>query len=483
MHEQRARVQFQERIERYMMKAMREAKAHSSWLHPDEEYEGAVFRFIDAILDRRRANRFFQLFEPFQARIAQLGIYNSLAQLAIKITAPGVPDFYQGGELWDLNLVDPDNRRPVDFARRRRLFDGLDSLTPSELLATRADGRVKMHVMHQGLCARAQFRRLFEEGDYVPLDATGARRDCLFAFARRTPASRPDRTIAITCVPRLIATLMANGTTPPLGSAVWKDTRLDLWGAADHDVAVDAFRDVFSGAIIVPEQTATGRSIPAATLFERFPVALLVPRQPLRHVLSDRHRRRLPDVDDRGHAVHACRALPPREADQSRGRPLHQRPRSQLSGPAAARQCDRDLHQRRGVLPRDARRNCRRGRKHQHGVLHLQARRHRRSLHRRAQRARPRRRPGDDRSGLHRQPQRLVRGGHRAQGSGLSRRAVSSDALVPPGPVEQPDAPGAPRRGRPRRIRPAEPGWRTGGGNRPEPAGGDRSAAMPPGAT
>ena len=277
MHEQRARVQFQERIERYMMKAMREAKAHSSWLHPDEEYEGAVFRFIDAILDRRRANRFFQLFEPFQARIAQLGIYNSLAQLAIKITAPGVPDFYQGGELWDLNLVDPDNRRPVDFARRRRLFDGLDSLTPSELLATRADGRVKMHVMHQGLCARAQFRRLFEEGDYVPLDATGARRDCLFAFARRTPASRPDRTIAITCVPRLIATLMANGTTPPLGSAVWKDTRLDLWGAADHDVAVDAFRDVFSGAIIVPEQTATGRSIPAATLFERFPVALLVP--------------------------------------------------------------------------------------------------------------------------------------------------------------------------------------------------------------
>jgi (1->4)-alpha-D-glucan 1-alpha-D-glucosylmutase len=276
MQERGVRAQFVQRIEGYMTKAMREAKVHSSWLHPDEEYERAVFRFIDAILDRRRAHRFFQLFEPFQARIAQLGIYNSLAQLAIKITAPGVPDFYQGGELWDLNLVDPDNRRPVDFALRRRLFDGLDSLTPSELLATRADGRVKMHVMHHGLCARAQFRRLFEEGDYVPLDATGARRDCLFAFARRLPASRPDRAMTITCVPRLIASLMPDGVTPPLGRAVWKDTRLDLWGVTDHG-AIEAFRDVFTGAIVVPEQTATGWSIAAATLFQRFPVALLVP--------------------------------------------------------------------------------------------------------------------------------------------------------------------------------------------------------------
>jgi (1->4)-alpha-D-glucan 1-alpha-D-glucosylmutase len=277
IHESGVRKQFLQRIERYMMKAMREAKVHSSWLSPNEEYEGAVFRFIDAILDRRRALRFFQLFEPFQARIAQLGIYNSLAQLAIKITAPCVPDFHQGGELWDLNLVDPDNRRPVDFERRRWLFDGLDSLTPSELLATRADGRVKMHVMHQGLCARAQFRRLFEEGDYVPLDATGARSDCLFAFARRAPASRPEQTMTITCVPRLIASLMPDGVTPPLGPAVWKDTRMELGGATDDGATIEAFRDVFTGAIVVPEQTAAGRSIAPATLFQRFPVALLVP--------------------------------------------------------------------------------------------------------------------------------------------------------------------------------------------------------------
>src|SRR6185436_15578946 len=107
------------RIVAYMIKAVREAKQHTTWLRPDEQYEAAVERFVRAILDRRRPNLFLAAFEPFQARIAELGIYNSLAQLLIKITAPGVPDFYQGTELWDLSLVDPDNRRPVDYARRR----------------------------------------------------------------------------------------------------------------------------------------------------------------------------------------------------------------------------------------------------------------------------------------------------------------------------------------------------------------------------
>ena len=273
-HDERAR--FQKRLELYMMKAMREAKVHSSWLSPDDEYEGAVMRFIDAILDRRRASRFAQLFEPFQARIAQLGIYNSLAQLAIKITAPGVPDFYQGGELWDLNLVDPDNRRPVDFDLRGWLMSRLDA-SPSELLATRADGRIKMHVMHRALEARAQFRRVYEEGDYVALDTTGARRGCLFAFARRLPGTSPDRALTITCVPRCIASLMPDGVTPPIGPAVWKDTRLELSGLAETTGLPGSFRNVFTGATLCPERTDTGRGIAAATLFDRFPVALLVP--------------------------------------------------------------------------------------------------------------------------------------------------------------------------------------------------------------
>src|SRR6185295_17631327 len=108
---------FRDRMAAYMIKALREAKQRTNWLRPDERYEAAVVRFVRAILDRRRPNPFLAAFEPFQARIAELGIYNSLAQLLIKITAPGVPDFYQGNELWDLSLVDPDNRRPVDYEK------------------------------------------------------------------------------------------------------------------------------------------------------------------------------------------------------------------------------------------------------------------------------------------------------------------------------------------------------------------------------
>jgi (1->4)-alpha-D-glucan 1-alpha-D-glucosylmutase len=273
------RAQFRERLEHYMMKVMREAKVHSSWLSPDEEYEKAVYRFVAAILDPRRASRFTQVFEPFQARIAELGIYNSLAQLAIKITAPGVPDFYQGDELWDLNLVDPDNRRPVDFDLRRQCFEDIGEMTPSELLATRVDGRIKMHVMHRALQARAQFRHVFETGDYVGLETRGARKDSLFAFARRMPSSSDDRAMTITCVPRLIASLVPDGTTLPLGQGVWKDTRVELWGA-DNGSPVETFREVFTGATVVPDRTATGRSINASALFDTFPVALLVPSSP-----------------------------------------------------------------------------------------------------------------------------------------------------------------------------------------------------------
>src|SRR5207248_3593431 len=129
---------------------------HTSWFGPDEEYEEGVLRFVDAILDTRRPNPFLDAFRPFAARVAELGIYNSLAQLVVKIAAPGVPDFYQGTELWDLTLVDPDNRRPVDYEKRRQTLPCLRN--PAELLEQRADGRIKMFVMHRGLQARADLR-------------------------------------------------------------------------------------------------------------------------------------------------------------------------------------------------------------------------------------------------------------------------------------------------------------------------------------
>jgi (1->4)-alpha-D-glucan 1-alpha-D-glucosylmutase len=270
---------FHERLAAYMKKAMREAKLHTSWLRPNEEYEAAVLHFVDAILDDRRSNLFLQSFRTFQARVAELGIYNSLAQLLIKITAPGVPDFYQGAELWDLNLVDPDNRRLVDYAKRRDLLEamrgcsGRRQATPEELLAHRTDGRIKMFITTRALAARARLQNVYRNGEYVRLESAGARRECLFAFARRDRDS-----IAITCIPRLIAALVPGTSSPPLGRSVWSDTRLVLSNLPElESPARRGFRDAFTGATIEPELINGVPTLPAATLFDRLPVALLVP--------------------------------------------------------------------------------------------------------------------------------------------------------------------------------------------------------------
>jgi (1->4)-alpha-D-glucan 1-alpha-D-glucosylmutase len=262
------------RLTDYMTKALREAKVHTSWLSPQEEYEHAVHEFVHAILDRRRAGVFLRSFEDFQARVGELGIYNSLAQLLIKITAPGVPDFYQGTELWDLNLVDPDNRRPVDYAKRRALLAALPSVEScrapaacaEELLQQRRDGRVKMFVATRALHARRARRHVFEAGAYVPLEAKGGKRDSVFAFARQNGDG-----LAITCVPRLITSLIPDGKTPPVGSAVWGDTRIEL--APRHSAGLV---NVFTGVRIEPQIVDGRPAIAASQVFERFPVALLV---------------------------------------------------------------------------------------------------------------------------------------------------------------------------------------------------------------
>jgi len=260
---------FADRVAGYMSKAMREAKLHTTWMSPDEAYEKAVERFVRSILDRRRPNPFLAAFEPFQARIAELGIYNSLAQQAIKITAPGIPDFYQGTELWDLWLVDPDNRRPVDYARRREALAAIGCADAAELLEHRADGRVKLFVVHRTLKTRADLRDLYERGDYVPLGTSGTRAECLFAFARVDVDGRA----AVTCVPRLVASLTPDAASPPLGRSVWGDTRITLPGT----LAGTRFRNVYTGECHQLEGAGDARTLPAAALFERFPIALLVP--------------------------------------------------------------------------------------------------------------------------------------------------------------------------------------------------------------
>jgi (1->4)-alpha-D-glucan 1-alpha-D-glucosylmutase len=256
---------FHERTLNYLLKALREAKVHTSWLSPDEEYEAAVLEFVRAILDRRRP--FLDAFRPFQRRIAEFGIYNSLAQLVIKITAPGVPDFYQGTELWDLSLVDPDNRRPVDYDRRRALFAELsrpdpEALTPS-LLEQRRDGRVKLMTMMRALGVRSAMPELFRKGDYVALATSGAMAESVFAFARRL-----GQQAALTCVPRLVTRLVRDGRHPPLGREVWGDTRINV-----QDLPAPAtLRDAFTGSTIGVRDGA----LDAAEVFAAFPVALLV---------------------------------------------------------------------------------------------------------------------------------------------------------------------------------------------------------------
>ena len=256
---------FLDRLVAYLTKALREAKVHTSWLSPDEEYEHAVADFLRAILNRGRTNMFLHAFEPFEARIAEIGIYNSLAQLLIKITAPGVPDFYQGTELWDLNLVDPDNRRQVDYERRRRALADAARCTPAELLEQRADGRIKMFVMHRALAARAGLRDVYQDGAYRALSTAGFRRECLFAFARGGRA--------MTLVPRLVTTLTPDAAAPPIGPGVWGDTRVEL----PDSVPGRSFREVFTGATIEADEADGARTIAAAAAFEQLPVALLVP--------------------------------------------------------------------------------------------------------------------------------------------------------------------------------------------------------------
>ncbi len=269
---------FRARMQDYIRKAMREAKTHTSWVNPNEEYEAAVLRFVAAILDRRRSGPFLQAFLPFQARVAELGIYNSLAQLTIKLTAPGIPDFYQGTELWDLNLVDPDNRRPVDYRTRRNALaalkgctiDGVDGAgDPGRLLERRRDGLVKMFVTTRGLQARAEWREAFEHGTYVPLASSGARRDSVFAFARQAG----DRAV-VTIAPRLIASLVPDTPAPPIGRGVWGDTRISLAAIAG---SMHRFREAFTGAAVQPEMVDGVATLSIATVLERFPVAVLLP--------------------------------------------------------------------------------------------------------------------------------------------------------------------------------------------------------------
>lgn len=274
-----ARAEFIKRIQAYMEKAIREAKTHTSWTRPNADYEDAVKAFVTAILDPKTGSAFLDDFVPFQQRVSHWGMFNSLSQTLLRLTAPGAPDTYQGTELWDFSLVDPDNRRPVDYKRRQQMLreigKGFESAVSRErflreLLRVPNDGRAKLLLTWRVLSLRREKPGLFTAGRYVPLQATGFRPDYVFAFARRLGDSW-----AIVIVPRFFATLAPDAQFAPLGRDVWLDTELIL--PADLRVPSGRLRDVITGDLVSLTQAPGGEPcIDLATALETFPLALLV---------------------------------------------------------------------------------------------------------------------------------------------------------------------------------------------------------------
>jgi len=228
--------------------------------------------FIEAILKLEMSNRFLRSFAEFQAPVARAGMYNSLAQTLLKITAPGVPDFYQGAELWDFNLVDPDNRRPIDFAKRRASLASLPAdddgdLTGlvSQLVSSPQDGRIKLYLTSRALRFRRRRQALFAEGDYLPLTARGQKADHVIAFAR---ASANQTAVVVT---GRFFTRLGDPNQPPTGGGVWGDTAVAL----NYESEAGWYREVFTGQRIRAERASGGVELPLAQVFAHLPVALL----------------------------------------------------------------------------------------------------------------------------------------------------------------------------------------------------------------
>jgi (1->4)-alpha-D-glucan 1-alpha-D-glucosylmutase len=218
------------RIQRYMAKALKEAKLNTSWIQPNENWDDAMQEFVARILEAGPRNKFLPAFLPVVAEIARLGAINSLAQTVIKLTAPGVPDIYQGTEIWDDSLVDPDNRRPIDYARRREMLTQIENVPANELMQCWPDGRIKMRLTQRLLHLRRENPELFREGIYEPINFGGAFADCAIGFVRR----HRNRAI-IVIVPRLSSRV----GFPPIGDR-WQDTHVV------RPAGMSNLRDVFS---------------------------------------------------------------------------------------------------------------------------------------------------------------------------------------------------------------------------------------------
>ena len=248
--------EYVERLQTYMAKALNEAKINTSWIQPNEEWLAAMRDFIAKILETSLKAKFFPSFLPVAKEIARLGAINSLAQTLLKLTSPGVPDIYQGNEIWDFSLVDPDNRRPVDYKRRREMLAQLAQTKPRELVDLWPDGRIKMFLTQRALQFRREHVDLFRRGGYLPLRASGTFAECCISFARELNGQW-----VVVIAPRLSSRI----GFPPVGEK-WKDTLVDLPEA----LVLDNAREIFTGRQFHHE----GRRISASDAMSILPFAV-----------------------------------------------------------------------------------------------------------------------------------------------------------------------------------------------------------------
>jgi len=267
------------RIQAYVQKALREAKVHTNWTRPNADYENAVHDFVAAIFDEHKSAIFLQDFLGLERRVSHFGLLNSLAQTTLRLAAPGVPDTYQGAELWDLSLVDPDNRRPVDYRRRTQMLRELQSRAAqagadfaslaADLIASKEDGRVKLWIIWRGLACRRENPGLFSTGDYLPLEIVGEHRDHAFAFLRRAGDQW-----ALVAAPRLMVGIVPAAGALPVGKSVWGDTKILLPTQAGQV----RFRNIFTEQTIAFDPGSPASGILLARLFDPFPFALCISR-------------------------------------------------------------------------------------------------------------------------------------------------------------------------------------------------------------
>ena len=255
------------RVKEYIIKAVREAKVHTNWLKPDEDYERAYISFVETLLSPKEDNPFLKSFMPFKNKIAHYGVFNTLSQSLLKITVPGVPDIYQGAELFCFSFVDPDNRRPVDFEQHKTFLWDMRNRAETdmpglleELLNTKEDGRIKLFLIYKALRTRNQKRDLFRHGDYIPLRVVGKHKDSVIAFARKH-----NNDWAITIAPRFLTNLIKQGEAP-FGEKVWKDTYIVIPKEAPSEWKNGITNEIIKG----------DKKLFVAQVLQNFPVALLI---------------------------------------------------------------------------------------------------------------------------------------------------------------------------------------------------------------